>query len=70
MLASTSEPSFHYGGSFLLNTVQASQEQSHVAGGPHDELWQYLNNGAEWTKDIVGWWGVSLIETLSCCTHI
>ena len=53
-LASTLEPSFHYGGSFLLNTVQAIQEQSYVAGGPCDELWQYLANGAEQTRDIVG----------------
>ena len=70
MLASTSEPSFHYGGSFLLNAVQAIQEQSYVAGGPRDELWQYLTNGAEQTWDIVGWWGVSLIEVLVCHTHI
>ena len=70
VLASTSEPSFHYGGSFLLSAVQAIQEQSYVAGGPRDELWQYLNNGAEQTRDIVDWWGVSLIEVLACCTHI
>ena len=69
-LASTSEPSFHYGGSFLLNAVQAIQEQSYVAGEPHDELQQYLTNGAEQTQDIIGWWGVSLIEVLVCCTHI
>ena len=69
-LASTSEPSFHYGRSFLLNAVQAIQEQSYVAGGPRDELRQYLTNGAEQTRDIVGWWGVSLIEFLACRTHI
>ena len=69
-LASTSEPSFHYGGSFLLNAVQAIQEQSYVAGGPRDELQQYLNNGAEQMRDIVGWWGVSLIAVLVCCTHL
>ena len=69
-LASTPEPPFHYGGSFLLNAVQAIQEQSFVAGGPRDELRQYLNNGAEPMRDIVGWWGVSLTDVLACCTHI
>ena len=56
---STSEPSFHYGGSYLLNAIQAIQEQDNAAGGPWDELRQYLKAGAEQTTDIIGWWGVS-----------
>jgi hypothetical protein len=57
--APTLEPSFQYGGSFLLNAVQAIQQQDNAAGGPCDELQQYLKAGAETTTDIVGWWGVS-----------
>ena len=52
---STSEPSFHYGGSYLLNAIQAIQEQDNAAGGPQDELRQYLKAGAEQTTDIIGW---------------
>ena len=70
VLASTSEPSFQYGGSFLLSAIQAIQEQTYAAVGPCDELWQYLSNGAEQTRYIVGWWGVSPIKFLACCTHI
>ena len=57
--ASTTEPSFQYGGSFLLNAVCAIQKQDNAAGGPHDELQLYLKAGAETTTDVVGWWGVS-----------
>jgi hypothetical protein len=53
------EPKFHYGGSFLLNAVQALQQQDNAAGGPHDELHQYLQAGVESTTDVIGWWGVS-----------
>jgi hypothetical protein len=54
------EPSFNYGGSFLLSAVHAIQQQDNAAGGPRDELRQYLKAGAEATTDIIGWWGVSL----------
>ena len=62
---STLEPSFQYGGSFLLDAVQAIQKQDNATGGAYDELQQYLKAGAETTTDIVGWWGVSLAS----CTH-
>lgn len=57
---STPEPSFNYGGSFLLSAVHAIQQQDNAAGGPCDELQQYLKAGAEAMADIIGWWGVSL----------
>ena len=58
---SVSEPSFHYGGTFLLKAVQALQQQDNAAGGPCDELRQYFNAGVETTRDVIGWWGVSPI---------
>lgn len=67
--APTSEPSYQYGGSFLLNAVQAIQQQDNAAGGPRDELQQYLKAGAETTTDIVGWWGVSSAVSIHF-THI
>jgi hypothetical protein len=54
-----SKPSPFYGGSYLLSTVQAVQQREQEAGGPHDELQQYLKAGVESTKDIIAWWGVS-----------
>jgi hypothetical protein len=54
-------PTFHYGGSYLLNAVQAIQKQDVTAEGPRDELQQYLKSGVESTTDVVGWWGVSPI---------
>jgi hypothetical protein len=66
---STLEPPYHYGGSFLLNVIQAIQQQDNATGGPQDELRQYLKAGAEPTTDIIGWWGVSPIQ-LVCLTHL
>jgi hypothetical protein len=63
---SVSQPPFHYGGSFLMNAVQAIQQQANSIVGPRDELKQYLESGAESTTDIISWWGVSLIP-LSLC---
>jgi hypothetical protein len=54
------KPSPNYGGSYLFNTVQALQQEDQAAGGPRDELRQYLKSGVEIVLDIVGWWGVSL----------
>jgi hypothetical protein len=45
-------PTFHYGGSYLLNAVQAIQKQDVAAEGPRDELQQYLKSGAESTTDM------------------
>ena len=56
-----SEPSLNYGGSFLLSTIQALQQQDQAAEGPHKELQQYLKMGTESMTDIIGWWGVSLL---------
>ena len=53
--------SLHYGGSFLLNAVQAIQQKDDTFEGPHDELQQYLKARPEYTQDIIVWWGVSLI---------
>jgi hypothetical protein len=55
------EPSLNYGGSFLISTVQAFQQQDQAAEGPREELRQYLKTGIESTTDIIAWWGVSLI---------
>jgi hypothetical protein len=52
------EPSPNYGGSFLLNTIQALQQQDQAAEGPREELRQYLKSGTEPTTDVIGWWGV------------
>ena len=38
------EPSFQYGGSFLLDAVQAIQKQDNTTGGAYDKLQQYLNS--------------------------
>ena len=65
---SASQPSLHYGGSYLMNAIQAIQiqQQADTADGSHDELQKYLKSGAESTTDIVGWWGVSFLS-LSVC---
>lgn len=56
-----SKPPSHYGGSFLLSTVQAFQKmRDQAAEGPREELQQYLKIGVESTTDILGWWGVRL----------
>ena len=61
----TSGPSFHYGGSYLLNTVQAIQHQDHATKGLCDKLQHYLKSGAESMADIIGWWGVSVNAGIS-----
>lgn len=61
---SATQPSLHYGGSYLMTAVQAIQiqQQADTADGPRDELQKYLKSGAESTTDIVSWWGVSLLS--------
>jgi hypothetical protein len=54
-----SESSPNYGGSYLLNAIQAFQQRDSAGEGPRDELQQYLSAGVESTKDVLGWWGVS-----------
>jgi hypothetical protein len=57
MALQVSKPSFQYGGSFLINAVQALQQQDNTAGGPRDKLYQYLKTGVETMEDAIGWWG-------------
>jgi hypothetical protein len=66
--SSTLQPSLHYGGSYLMNAVQAIQiqQQAVTADGPCDELQKYLKSGAEPTTDVVGWWGVSFFLIFEC----
>jgi hypothetical protein len=47
-------PPMHYGGSFILNAVQAIQQQDNATESPHDELRQYPKSGAEFMTDIIG----------------
>ena len=63
--ASASQPSYHYGGSFMKSAIQAIQQQTNITEGPRDELKQYLKSGVESTTDIISWWGVSPTTSLS-----
>jgi hypothetical protein len=69
--SSVSQPSLHYGGSYLMNAIQAIQtrQQADTASGPRDELRKYLKSGVESTTDVVGWWGVSFLRIFEC-THV
>jgi hypothetical protein len=60
---STPKPSFHYGGSFLSEAVQAFQQKKKAAGSPRDELVQYLESEAETTTNVIAWWGVCISST-------
>ncbi|KAH9051622.1 hypothetical protein EDB83DRAFT_2316753 [Lactarius deliciosus] len=49
----------NYGGAYLINAVQAFQQQQHASEGPHEELQQYLKTGVESMTNVLGWWGGS-----------
>jgi hypothetical protein len=59
-----SQPTYKYGGSYLLEAVQSFQQAEIAVANPRDELDQYLKSGVEQTEDAIKWWGVSLVSLL------
>ena len=48
-----------YGSSFLLDAVNASQQEARARAEPRDELKAYLSTPLEKTDNILHYWGVS-----------
>lgn len=55
-----------YGYSWMRATVRSRKDAERAKTNPREELRMYLESPLEDVQDVVLWWGVSLMLTLSC----
>jgi len=58
------EPMATYGYSFMLRAVEKWKAHDCSRAGARDELDSYLKAPLEATRDVIGWWGVSILFLL------
>lgn len=50
----------------MRSAVQSRHDAERTSSNPHDELKRYMESPLEDVADVIGWWGVSDHQTVSC----